>query len=83
MFTKNISVEIKENKIIPMKETYITCYKSKKKVKIFQKFVDENKNQSITLNLKECERLMNLFYHYLFEEKYKYFKDKMLVFRKD
>jgi hypothetical protein len=83
LFTKNISVEIKENKKVPMKETYVTFYKSKKKVKIFQKFVDETKNQSITLNLKECERLTNLFYHYLFEEQYKYFKDKMLVFKKD
>ena len=83
MFTKNISVEIKENKKVPMKETYVSFYNSKKKVKILQKFIDESKNQSIILNLKECERLMNLFNHYLFEEKYKYFKDKMLVFKKD
>jgi 5,10-methenyltetrahydromethanopterin hydrogenase len=83
MLTKNISIEIKDNETVPTKETYITFFKSNKQVKIVQKFIDETKNQSITLNLNECERLVNLFYHYLFKGKYEYLKDKMLIFKKD
>ena len=83
MKTKNISVNIKKNKKVPFKETYLVFNKQKDKVRIVQKFIDETKNQSITFNFNECERLINLLNFYLFNGKFEPFKDKMLIFEKD
>ena len=83
MFTKNISVDIEKGKKVPLKETYIVFYKSKDKIRIVQKFVEESKNQSIILNIDECKRFINLLNYYLFDSKFKPFKDKMLMIVKD
>lgn len=80
MKTKNISIEIKRDKNVPFKETYIVLYNSKKKLKIGQKFLDESKNQSITLNFQESRRLMNLLYHYMFGDNFIHESDRMLKF---
>ena len=82
MFTKNISINIEKGKKVPLKETYIVFYKSKDKINIVQKFVDKTKNQSITLNLNECKRFINLLNFYLFDNKFEPFKDNMLIFEK-
>lgn len=82
MFTKNISIDIEKGKKIPLKETYIVFYKSKDKIRIVQKFVDDTKNQSIKLNLNECKRFLNLLHFYLFDNKFEPLKDKMLIFEK-
>lgn len=83
MFTKNISIDIEKGKKVPLKETYLVFFKFKNKVRLVQKFIDETKNQSITLNFNECERLINLLNFYLFNGKFEPFKDKMLIFEKD
>lgn len=83
MFTKNISIDIEKGKKVPLKETYVVFYKSKDKIRIDQKFVDESKNQSITLNLNECKRFINLLNFYSFDNKFEPFKDNMLIFEKD
>ena len=83
MFTKNISIDIENGKKVPLKETYVVFYKSKDKIRIDQKFVDESKNQSITLNLNECKRFINLLNFYSFDNKFEPFKDNMLIFEKD
>lgn len=83
MFTKNISIEIREGAKTPLKETYLVFYKEKNKINIVQKFIDETKNSSITINLNECKRLINLLDFYLFDGKYESYKDKMLVFEHD
>ena len=83
MFTKNISVDIEKGKKVPLKETYVVFYKSKDKIRIDQKFVDESKNQSITLNLNESKRFINLLNFYSFDNKFEPFKDNMLIFEKD
>ena len=81
MKTKNISVNIKKNKKVPFKETYLVFSKRQNKVKFIQKFIDQTKNQSITLNIEECYRLMNLLYTYLFNNKFQPHKGKMLIFK--
>jgi len=83
MKTKNISVNIKKDEEIPSKETYIAFYKSKSKIKINQKFIDNSKNRSITLNFKECERLINLLTFFVFNGKFEPNKGKMLRFEED
>ncbi|MFX1338531.1 MAG: hypothetical protein ACFFDK_07965 [Promethearchaeota archaeon] len=83
MFTKNISIEIVKGKKVPLKETYIVFYKSKDKIRIIQKSVDESNNQSITLNFDECKRFINLLNFYLLKNKFKPYKDNMLIFEKD
>ena len=83
MLTKNISIDIKKGKKVPLKETYLVFYKFKDKVKLVQKFIDDKNNQSITLNFEECQRLINLLDYNFFEGKFSPFKDKMLVFEKD
>jgi hypothetical protein len=83
MFTKNISIDIEKGKKVPLKETYVVFYKSKDKIRIDQKFVDESQNQSITLNLNECKRFINLLNFYSFDNKFEPFKDNMLIFEKD
>jgi hypothetical protein len=83
MFTKNISINIEKGKKVPLKETYLVFYKSKDNIRIVQKFVNESKNQSITLNINECKRLINLLNFYLFDSKFEPSKDNMLVFEKD
>jgi len=83
MFTKNISIDIEKGKKVPLKETYLVFFKFKNKVRLVQKFIDETKNQSITLNFNECERLINLVNFYLFNGKFEPYKDKMLIFEKD
>ncbi|TFG22261.1 MAG: hypothetical protein EU532_14540 [Promethearchaeota archaeon] len=81
--TKNISINLNKGKKVPLKETYLVFYKNKNKVKLVQKFIDEKNNKSIIINFEECQRLINLLDFYLFDGKYKPFKDKMLVFKKD
>jgi len=83
MFTKNISIDIEKGKKVPLKETYVVFYKSKDKIRIVQKFVDETNNQSVTLNLNECKRFINLLNFYSFDGKFEPFKDNMLIFEKD
>lgn len=83
MKTKNISINIKKDEKIPFKETYIAFYKGKNKIKIEQKYVDKTKNQSITLNFKECERLINLLTLFVFNGKFEPYKGKMLRFEED
>ena len=83
MFTKNISIDIEKGKKVPLKETYVVFYKSKDKIRIVQKFVDESKNQFITLNLNQCKRFINLLNFYSFDNKFEPFKDNMLIFEKD
>ena len=83
MFTKNISIDIEKGKKVPLKETYVVFYKSKDKIRIVQRFVDETKNQSITLTLNECKRFINLLNFYSFDGKFEPFKDNMLIFEKD
>ena len=82
MLTKNISIELEQDKKVPLKETYVVIYKSSKKIRLVQKFTSEPKNQFITLNQEECERLMNLLHFYLFNDKYEYRKDKMIIINK-
>jgi len=82
MLTKNISIELEQGKKVPSKETYVVFYKSSKKIRLVQKFMSDSKNQSITLNYEECERLMNLLHFYLFDGEYRYRNDKMLIINK-
>jgi len=83
MFTKNISIDIKKGEKVPLKETYLVFSKSKNNIRLDQKFKDETKNISVSLNFDECYRLMNLLNFYVFDGKYQYYKDKMLIFEKD
>ena len=83
MKTKNISINKRKEEKVPFKETFLVFYKLKNKIKLSQKYIDSKKNQEITLNLKECKRLMNLFNQFLFEGKYKPNLDRMLVFQED
>jgi len=83
MKTKNISIERSTNKIIPSKETYLVFNSSKNNIKIVQKFIDQKKNVSISLNSEECLRLMNLLNFYIFDIKYEYNIDEMLIFEKE
>ena len=83
MKTKNISIERSKNKIIPSKETYLVFNSSKNNIKIVQKFIYQKKNVSISLNSEECLRLMNLLNFYMFEGKYEYNLDKMLIYEKE
>ena len=83
MKTKNISIERRKNKTVPSKETYLVFNSLKNNIKIVQKYIDQKKNVSISLNSEECLRLMNLLNFYLFEEKYEYEIDKMLIFEKE
>ena len=82
MKAKNISIERSKNKIIPSKETYLVFNSLKNNVKIVQKFIDQKENASISLNSEECIRMMNLLNFYIFEGKYEYRIDKMLIFEK-
>ena len=82
MKTKNISIERSKNKIIPSKETYLVFNSLKNKIKIVQKYIDQKKNVSISLNSEECLRLMNSLNFYIFEGKYEYNIDKMLIIEK-
>jgi len=81
--TKNISIERSENKIIPSKETYLVINSLKNNIKIVQKYIDQKKNISISINAEECLRLMNLLNFYMFEGKYEYNLDKMLIYEKE
>jgi len=83
MKTKNISIERSKNKIIPSKETYVVFNSLRNSIKIVQKHIDQKKNVSISLNSEECLRLMNLLNFYIFEAKYEYNMDKMLIFEKE
>jgi len=83
MKTKNISINLKKNEKIPFKETYIAFYRNKNKIKIDQKYLDSTKNQSIILNYKECERLINLLTSFVFNGKFEPYKGKMLRFKED
>ena len=83
MKTKNISIERKINKIIPTKETYLVFNSLKNNIKIVQKYIDQKKIISISLNTEECLRLMNLLNTYKFDGKYEYNIDKMLIFEKE
>ncbi len=83
MKTKNISIERSKNKIIPSKETYLVFNSLKNNIKIVQKYIDQKKNISISLNSEECLRLMNLLNFYVFEGKYEYRIDNMLIFEKE
>ncbi len=82
MKTKNISIEKSKNKIIPTKETYLVFNSLKNNIKIVQKYIDQKKNVSISLNSEECIRLMNLLNFYIFEGKYEYNIGNMLIFEK-
>jgi len=81
MKSKNISVNIKKNKEVPFRETYIVIQESRKKVRIHQKYIDSKKNQKIELNFEESERLMNLLSYYVFKGNYKYSKDRVIFYR--
>ena len=81
MKSKTVSVNLEINWEVPFKETYLTIYNSKQKVKMHQKFTNSRKNQKIELNFKVCERLMNLLVYYVFNRKYKYSKDEVLIYR--
>ena len=81
MKTKNISIDIRKNKNVPFKETYVVFYKKQDKVRIVQKFIDPAKNQAITLNFKECKRLMNLLHEYLFDETFVPKHGRMEIFK--
>jgi len=81
MISKNVSVNMKKDKKVPFKETYIIIHNSKPILYLNQKYIDSKKNQKIELNFEECERLMNLLFQYVFKEKYSYTKDKMLIYR--
>ena len=83
MKIKNISIERSKNTIIPSKETYIVLNSPKNNIKIVQKYVDQKKNVSISLNSDECLRLMNLLNFYMFDKNYEYNIDKMLIFEKE
>ncbi|HDZ18957.1 hypothetical protein LCGC14_0958720 [marine sediment metagenome] len=83
MKTKNISINIKKEEKVPFKETYLVFNRALNKTKIVQKFVDSKKNQEITLNLKECIRMMNLFNKIFFNGKFKPSLDKVIVFQED
>ncbi len=83
MKTKNISIERSKNVIIPSKETYLVFNSLKNNIKIVQKYIDQKKNVSISLNSEECLRLMNLLNSYIFEGKYEYNVDKILIFEKE
>ena len=83
MKTKNISVCIKKDEKVPFKETYIVFYNSDNKVRLDQKFKDPSKNQSITLNIEECKRLLNLLHFYEFKGEFDPYKDRMLIFEQD
>ena len=79
MKSKNISINLRENCTIPHKETYLIFYKSKKRVKIEQKFVDQTKNQKIVLNLRECTRIINLLIENVYEGSFKPIHGKMEI----
>lgn len=81
MISKNVSLKIKKNKEIPFKEIYIIIRNSKQKVCLYQKFINSGKNQKIELDFKECERLMNLLFYYVFNGNYQYSKDKVIIYR--
>jgi hypothetical protein len=81
MITKNISVRIKKGHEVPFNETYIVIQKSKQKIVLHQKYINSEKNQKIELNVDECERLMNLLAHYVFNGNYEYSKDKIKIYR--
>lgn len=81
MISKNISVNIKKDQKVPFKETFIIIHSSKPQLDINQKFNNSSKNQKIKLSFEECERLMNLLYYYVLNGKYKYTKDKMIIYR--
>ena len=83
MKTKNVSVERSKNKKIPSKETYVVFNSLKNGIKIVQKYINQKKNVSISLNSEECQRLMNLLNFYIHQEKYEYKIDKMLIFEKE
>jgi hypothetical protein len=83
MRSKNISVNLKKDRNIPFKETYVAFYKSRKKVKIDQKFIDQTKNQAIILNYRECERLMNLLNDFVLDGNFKPSQGKMEVFKEE
>ncbi len=74
---------MKKGEKVPFKETYLVFNRRKDKVRIVQKFVDQTKNQSITLKSQECERLINLIHSFLFNGKFKPYKGKMLIFEKE
>lgn len=82
MLSKNISVQIRPDEKVPNKETYIIISDNKKKIKLEQKFIKQERNQMIELNYEECERLMNILHHFVFKESYIYKKDKLLIFNK-
>ncbi|TXT58606.1 MAG: hypothetical protein BAJALOKI2v1_340038 [Promethearchaeota archaeon] len=81
MKSKNISVNIRKNEEVPYKEIYMIIKNSKQQVFLHQKFIDSEKNQKVILNFEECERLMNLFYYYVFKKKYEYAKDRVRIYR--
>ncbi len=83
MKTKNISVNIKKGKKVPFKETYMVFNNSRSKIRIVQKFRDQTKNQSISLKINECARLLNLFTYYLFDGEFEPKIDKMLYYEEE
>ena len=83
MISKNISIEIRKNEKVPIKETYLVFYKQKNKVKVEQKFIDDSLNQSITLKREECKRLINLLTHFMFDGEFKPIKDRMIIYEAD
>jgi len=58
MRTKNLSIKIKPNCKVPYQETYVVEYKSKDSIMIFKKFIDQTKNQIISLEFRECGNLL-------------------------
>ncbi|MEJ2294424.1 MAG: hypothetical protein P8Y23_06595 [Candidatus Lokiarchaeota archaeon] len=80
MITKNISVKIKKEQASPFEETYLAIQKSKDMVKIYHKEKNELNNQKIELNFKECERLINILFHFVFKGNYKYSKDSVIIY---
>jgi hypothetical protein len=81
IISKNISMNLRKEKTIPYKETYLTIRSFQKNVNLHQKFSDSRRNQKIDLNFEECKRLMNLLAYYAFKGKYKYSKDQVIIYR--
>lgn len=81
MISKNISVNVKDDQDLPFKETFIIIHASNKKLNLYQKYINPQKNQKIELKFEDCKRLMNLLFYYVFNGDFQYSKDKMIVYK--
>ena len=65
MRTSNIRINIKKGEKVPFQETYFVEFNSKSTINIVQKFIDQSKNQKISVDFRGCKKLYAILAEYI------------------